>query len=103
MLPAVELLLADNALVPGASALLARASLDGGAERQGRALLDEAASERFALRWDVFWLILTCIWAEVACRLGHSEAARVLYERLAPWHAQFANVGPLADSAVSHY
>ena len=53
--------------------------------------------------WDVYWLVVMCWWADIAVQLRHVDAARLLYERLVPWHAQIALMWGTTDSSVSHY
>ena len=83
--------------------MLVRACLDAGQQQRARDIFDEVVAGDFRTPWDVNWLIVMCWWSEVAVRLGDTRAARPLYDRLAPWHAQVAMVSVMSDGSVNHY
>ena len=84
-------------------ALLARAHLGLGDRARALELLEADVAAGFAFSIDVYWLIASCHWAEIAARLGHREAARTLYDRLLPWHGQIALMWATFGPSVSHY
>jgi hypothetical protein len=43
------------------------------------------------------------LWAEAVTHCGHRLAAKALYQRLLPWHDQFATSHTTAQGGVAHY
>ena len=49
------------------------------------------------------WLAAQVLWTIAVVRSRHRPAATVLYERLLPWHEQFATTHITVHGAVAHY
>jgi class 3 adenylate cyclase len=68
----------------------------------GRALFEEDAADGFArYRPNGQWLISMMMNAEIACFLGHREAAESLRTTLSPWRDQIAWTGTTAGRCVA--
>ena len=92
LVPLLEQAVEDN---PGRARLprdpRARAEPRPRAARRRAALLEQAVA--LALRrlpYDVTWLAVACIYAQVSARLEHVAAAAALYRMLEPWRGQIA-------------
>lgn len=91
LIPLLEQAVENNPGVPGFRATLALALSEDLRLDEARAILEVAASSSFRdLPYDVTWLAVTCIYAQVASKLEERSAARGLYEMLAPWDGQVA-------------
>jgi hypothetical protein len=66
-------------------------------------LLDTEVTDDFPLFADSTWLVAHVLWADAAARAGHRPASTVLYERLLPWHDQFATSHTSVHGGVAHY
>jgi tetratricopeptide (TPR) repeat protein len=53
--------------------------------------------------YDLTWLLAMTALAEVCARLGKSDAAKILYNRLLPWHAQVSCAIPTMVGPVAMY
>ncbi len=71
--------------------------------RQVDAALDEQLAGGFSMYADSTWLVGQVLWADSVVRCGHRAAAPMLYERLEPWHDQFATAHIMVQGAVAHY
>jgi hypothetical protein len=83
--------------------MLARSCLDAGDEARARDLVAFGKAGGFNPPWDIDWLVTMAMWADAVVRVGDSEAAAIIYERLAPWHRQVVVVPSMIDSCVAHY
>ena len=68
-----------------------------------RQLLDAEVTNDFPMFADSTWLVAHVLWADAAARSGHRPAATVLYQRLLPWHDQFATTHITVHGSVAHY
>ena len=68
-----------------------------------RQLLDTEVANDFSMFADATWLVGQVLWAEAAARSGHRPAAVALYQRLLPWHDQFATTHITVQGGVAHY
>jgi class 3 adenylate cyclase len=84
-------------------ALLVRAHISAGNLATASELMDAEYANGIPVPWDVYWLLAHCYWSDVAVRLGHRPAARVLYDRLMPWERHVAVVSSTVDSATALY
>ena len=66
-------------------------------------LLDAEVTADFPMFADATWLVAHVIWAEAAANRGHRSAATALYQRLLPWHDQFATTHITVLGGVAHY
>ena len=87
----VEQAARDNPGVPGFRAILALALSATPRTEEARRLLEQAVASRFSDHpYDVTWLAVACILAEVSSRLEDVSAATALYRILEPWNGQIA-------------
>jgi class 3 adenylate cyclase/tetratricopeptide (TPR) repeat protein len=84
-------------------AALAGAHAEGGRTDHARDLLEELATAGFDLPLDSLWLTSMSGYAEAAIAVSEPMYAGPLFDRLAPWADQLANVGSTASGPVSHY
>jgi tetratricopeptide (TPR) repeat protein len=90
--------------IPGYWAAVARALCEEDRLDEARALLDEAADQRFAhLPDDAFQLPALVMFADTAIRVGAVDASRTLYDLLDPWRDQWSYMGVASDGPVVHY
>ena len=103
MIPLIEATADDNPEVPLFRAILASSrSFDDPHNEVGQ-VLDTELTDDFSMFADATWLIGQVLWAEAAARSGHRPASVALYQRLLPWHDQFAT-GPITvQGGVAHY
>jgi class 3 adenylate cyclase/tetratricopeptide (TPR) repeat protein len=103
LVPLIEQAVEDNPGLPAFRAALVWA--EGYADPGGvvRQLLDTEVNNDFPIFADVTWLVAHVLWADAAARTGHRPAATTLYERLSPWHDQFATTHITVAGAVAHY
>jgi hypothetical protein len=91
LVPHLERAVAVNPGVPGFRATLALALVQASRFDDAQRLLDPAAATNFRdLPYDVTWLAVACIYAQVSCELGDARGARALYTMLEPWSTQIA-------------
>ena len=90
MVPLIEEAMRDN---PGLrifhATLAAAMSFDEPAEKV-RQFLDTEITNGFTVFDDASWLAAQVLWAQAVARSGHRPGSKMLYERLLPWHDQFA-------------
>jgi tetratricopeptide (TPR) repeat protein len=68
----------------------------------GLDLFEQDVADGFArYRHNGLWLASMCMNAEIAAHFGHTDAAALLYETLAPWHDQVAWTGTTAGRSVA--
>lgn len=92
----------DNPTLPGIRAGLAR--LYCGLERPDDALavIQPDLDDGFAqFPYDALWLSSMAVLSEVCVTLGQRDAARLLHEKLAPWHSQIACLPSLVEGPVA--
>ena len=98
----------------GIQASLARTLIELDQRAEALAFVDEAGADRFETRHDSQWLARTFMWADTVGRLGATEWAPLLRERLVPFGDQViftgtAVIGPVAialgllDTATGDY
>ncbi len=68
-----------------------------------RQLVDTQVEQGFPVHADMLWLVTHGCWALAVTRSGHRPGAMVLYERLLPWHEQFATTHTTLNGGVSHF
>ena len=68
-----------------------------------RQLLDTEVTNDFPMFADSTWLAGHVLWADTVARNGHRPASMVLYQRLLPWHNQFASTHVSVQGCVAHY
>ncbi len=87
----VEQAARENAGVPGFRAILALALSATPRTEDARRLLEQAVASRFGDHpYDVTWLAVACILAQVSSRLEDVSSATALYRILEPWSGQIA-------------
>ncbi len=87
----LEQAVAANPGVPGFRATLALALAEDSRPHAAQTILSDAASSDFEQHpYDVTWLAVMCIYAEVSAKLEDADAASRIYARLTPWRAQVA-------------
>lgn len=101
MLPLVEQAIIEYPGLPGFRAAQCWATAETGDISRAIELLDRDLEDKFTVPEDSNWLITHVLWTQAAGRSGHSTAAAMLIERLAPWHGQFATTGANIFSAVA--
>jgi class 3 adenylate cyclase len=84
-------------------AMLVRALLNTGNREAALEFFQAEADRGFAAPWNTYWLVVTCLWAELSVRFEDRAAASLLYERLTPWHGQIALMFQTTDNSVSFY
>jgi DNA-binding SARP family transcriptional activator/predicted ATPase len=100
--PDLEQVAHDNAILRIFTATLAFAKSMDDVHRDVRELLDAELADDFPLHADSTWLSASVIWAGAAAQSRHQRASMALYERLLPWHDQFANTYITPIGAVAH-
>jgi tetratricopeptide (TPR) repeat protein len=91
LVPHLEQAVNDNPGVPGFRATLALALVQASRFDEAHTLLEPAVATSFRdLPYDVTWLAVACIYAQVSCELGNVRGARALYRMLEPWSSQIA-------------
>lgn len=96
VLPMMEQSVAAYPGIPAWRAGLAHVYCWTGSFDKGRALVQEAASDRFEhIPWDPVQTTALALYAEAAAQSGCTEAAAILYELLEPWSDQLAVSGAL--------
>ena len=104
VLPMLEQSVAAYPGIPAWRAGLAAAYCWTGSFDQGRAIVQEAASDRFDhIPWDSVRTTALALYAEAAAQSGCTEAAAILYELLEPWADQLATNGALPYGHVRMY
>jgi tetratricopeptide (TPR) repeat protein len=89
ILPLIAQAVADNPGLPGFQAAYPLMLCECGRFDEARALFDAARDADFhSSAHDYLWLSMTVLWADTAAWLGDTSAARLLYERLAPFEGQ---------------
>jgi class 3 adenylate cyclase/tetratricopeptide (TPR) repeat protein len=67
-------------------------------------LLTNAVANDFADHpYVLTWMTEMTSWARVAAQVRHTEAAAILYDRLAPWHDQVESNGTTSHGCVALY
>ena len=100
--PIIEEMIAENPGLPTIRASLAMAYGEGGLLDECHNALRAFADAGYELRMDTAWINGMTEYAEAAINLGEPEFCEALYERLAPWSAQFSSAGGLtAEGPVS--
>ena len=100
--PIIEEMIAENPGLPTIRASLAMAYGEGGHLDECRGVLRAFADNGYELRADTAWINGMTEYAEAAINLGEAEFCEALYDRLAPWSAQFSSAGGLtAEGPVS--
>ena len=100
--PIIEQMIADNPGLPTIRASLAMAYGEEGQLDECREVLQTFADGGYELRMDTAWINGMTEYAEAAINLGDATFCAALYERLAPWSAQFSSAGGLtAEGPVS--
>ena len=103
LVPLIEQALRDNPGLPALRAALIWAKGHHAGDNEVGHLLDIEISNDFPMSEDIQWLTAHVLWAEAAARCGHRPAAETLYQRLKPWHAQFATTHITVSGSVAHY
>ena len=83
--------------------LLAKAHVEVDCIDQALDQLEAFAASGFDLQLDQVWLSGMVDYADAAVACGDPTYAELLFERLAPWHAQLPATGASALAPVSHY
>jgi ATP/maltotriose-dependent transcriptional regulator MalT len=92
------------AIAPGiAAAMLAQVNVAIDRTDEARHVLEEFAAGNFDLPLDPLWLSGMLAYAQAAVGIGDPKYAGPLFDRLAPWAAQFSTTGVTADGPVSYY
>jgi class 3 adenylate cyclase/tetratricopeptide (TPR) repeat protein len=92
------------AIAPGiAAAMLAQVNVAIDRTDEARHVLEEFAADNFDLPLDPLWLSGMLVYAQAAVGIGDPKYAGPLFDRLAPWAAQFSTTGVTADGPVSYY
>jgi tetratricopeptide (TPR) repeat protein len=92
----------DNPRLPILQSTVASVLSYGEEHDRLRQLLDTQVEQDFPVYADVLWLVAQGCWALAVTRSGHRPGAMVLYERLLPWHDQFATTHTTLNGSVSH-
>ncbi len=103
VVPLIEQAVKDNPGLPAFRAVLVWAKSHDAALDDVSHLLDVEVANDFPMSVDLQWLTSQVLWAEAAARCGHQPAATALYQRLLPWHAQFATTHITVSGSVAHY
>ncbi len=94
----------DNPDLSAAVAILGTMYCETDRLDDARALLEPLAADGFqSLPRDMIWLTSMVLWADVAARLDHAEAAATLYEILEQWPAQMPTMSITLRMPVAHY
>jgi DNA-binding SARP family transcriptional activator len=93
LLPVLEQLVSDYPGEPTVfRALQCLSASESGDLEATRALLDRDLASDFEIYKGATWLTGQVGWAIAAARVGHLEAARLLYDRLTPWESQIPTI-----------
>ena len=94
----------DNPGIPGFAALLALAYLETDQADEAAAVLDSALAKGFDT-WvvELTWGTGMCLFAEIAARLCHEQAAALLHPLLNPFRDQMAWNGAFQLGSISHH
>lgn len=92
----------DNPGVSSYQGAVAHVYADTGHHDDARAMLEAEATAGFPAPDDSLLPTYLVVWGEVAARLGHRDAAAVLYGRLAPWPRLVVFSGCTVHGAVAH-
>lgn len=104
MVPLVAELARENPGLPAFTAAHAMMLAETGAWDEARLLVDAALTREFdRTAYDYVWSTATTLWADAASTIGHTEAARVLYEQLRPFPGQGIASGPTMTGTTTHY
>jgi class 3 adenylate cyclase/tetratricopeptide (TPR) repeat protein len=103
LIPLVEQALADTPALHVFRAVLAEAHALAGNTDQARRMLDEDRTAGFPMPDDTGWSTGLASWAETAVRVGAVDVARLLRERLLPYHDQIVTTGATIHPAVCHF
>jgi tetratricopeptide (TPR) repeat protein len=103
MIPLIEQAEHDNPGLPAFRAALVWAKSFDDPHGEVRQLLDTEVTNDFPMSADSTWLTAHVLWADAAAHSGHQAAATALYQRLLPWHDQFATSQLTLEGSVAHY
>ena len=103
MLPLIEQAASDSPELEIFRAALAVARIFDDQRDEVRRILDTELANDFRMFADATWLAGQMLWAEAVTHCGHRPAAKALYQRLLPWHDQFATSHITAQGGVAHY
>jgi DNA-binding SARP family transcriptional activator/tetratricopeptide (TPR) repeat protein len=103
MLPLIEQAASDSPDLEIFRAALAVARIFDDQRHEVRRILDTELANDFQMFADATWLAGQVLWAEAVTHSGHRPAAKALYQRLLPWHDQFATSHITAQGGVAHY
>ncbi len=102
-LPLIEQAASDSPELEIFRAALAVARIFDDQRDEVRRILDIELANDFRMFADATWLAGQMLWAQAVTHCGHRPAAKVLYQRLLPWHDQFATSHITAQGGVAHY
>ena len=104
LIPLIEQAIADNPGLPTLKATLAVAHAEGDRIDDARHLLAELAAANFDFPLDFAWLTGMTRCAQVAIECREKKSVTLLFDRLAPWAAQWVtSAGISSQGPVSHY
>jgi predicted ATPase/class 3 adenylate cyclase len=103
VVPLIEQATLDNPGLPAFRAALTWAKCFDDPHHEVPRLLDIEVANDFPMLRDSNWLVAHVLWAEAAARSGHRSAAAVIYQRLLPWHNQFATNNVTVTGGVAHF
>lgn len=103
LVPIMAQALADTPSLQAYRASLILAKVFAGETDEARQMLDEDRAANFPMRDDTGWTTGLAYWAEAAARLGAVEAARLLRERILPYHDQIVSAQIIFQPALCHY
>jgi hypothetical protein len=98
-----EQAVSDNPMLRIFRATLAFAKSLDGARDEAAHVLDVEVAQDFPALPDPTWLVAEVLWAGAAASARHRPASVILYQRLLPWHAQFATTQTTGNGGVAHY
>ncbi len=99
----IEHATADAPAIRAYRPILAMAYARSGEETHAAQLLDEGLTDGFGLPLDVSWTTGMASWTEAAAIVEHRDAAPLLHDLLAPYHAQIVTSLISVQPAVAHY
>jgi hypothetical protein len=104
LIPLIEQAIADNPGLPTLKATLAVAHAEGDRIDDAHHLLAELAAANFEFPLDFAWLTGMTRCAQVAIECRDVKSVTLLFDRLAPWAAQWStSAGISSQGPVSHY
>jgi class 3 adenylate cyclase len=104
LIPLIEQAIADNPGLPTLKATLAVAHAEGDRIDDAHHLLAELAAANFEFPLDFAWLTGMTRCAQVAIECRDEKSVTLLFDRLAPWAAQWTtSAGISSQGPVSHY